>query len=42
MAARRTGERKERDVAATATAGWVGAPLHPTDNPMLDGVGPAA
>jgi photosynthetic reaction center H subunit len=29
-------------VHATPTAGWPGAPLHPTGNPMIDGVGPAS
>jgi photosynthetic reaction center H subunit len=31
-----------RPVAATPIGGWPGAPLEPTGNPMLDGVGPAA
>lgn len=34
--------REERPVAAVPTAPWSGAPLQPTGNPMLDGVGPAA
>jgi photosynthetic reaction center H subunit len=34
-------EARER-VAATPAAAWPGAPLVPTGNPMLDGVGPAA
>ena len=32
----------ERPIAATPTAPWPGAPLQPTGNPMLDGVGPAS
>lgn len=31
-----------RDIAAVAIGGWPGAPLEPTGNPMLDGVGPGA
>ena len=31
-----------REIAARPTAGHPGAPLEPTGNPMLDGVGPAA
>jgi photosynthetic reaction center H subunit len=31
-----------RAVAAQPAAAWPGAPLEPTGNPMLDGVGPAA
>lgn len=31
-----------RDVAAAPIAPWPGAPLEPTGNPMLDGVGPGA
>jgi photosynthetic reaction center H subunit len=34
--------RVERDIAAEPTALWPGAPLEPTGNPMIDGVGPAA
>jgi photosynthetic reaction center H subunit len=29
-------------LAAKPVAGWLGAPLHPSGNPMVDGVGPAA
>ncbi len=29
-------------LAARPVAGWPGAPLHPSGNPMVDGVGPAA
>ncbi len=32
----------ERDVAAHPVEPWPGAPMHPTGNPMVDGVGPAA
>jgi photosynthetic reaction center H subunit len=32
----------EREIAARPTAGHPGAPLEPTGNPMLDGVGPAS
>jgi photosynthetic reaction center H subunit len=31
-----------RDIAATPAGGYPGAPLEPTGNPMVDGVGPAA
>jgi photosynthetic reaction center H subunit len=31
-----------RDVALTPTAPWPGAPMGPTGNPMLDGVGPGS
>jgi photosynthetic reaction center H subunit len=31
-----------REIRATPVAPWPGAPLTPTGNPMLDGVGPAA
>jgi len=31
-----------REIAAEPIAGWPGAPLEPTGNPMTDGVGPAA
>lgn len=30
------------ELAAEPVAAWPGAPLHPTGNPMVDGVGPAA
>jgi len=37
------GPRNERrDIAAKPVAPWPGAPLEPTGDPMLDGVGPAA
>lgn len=36
------GKRDTREVKATPTGGWPGAPLEPTGNPMVDGVGPAA
>jgi photosynthetic reaction center H subunit len=36
------GNTAEREIAAKPVAGWPGAPLMPTGNPMLDGVGPAA
>lgn len=32
----------QRAIAALPTAGWSGAPLEPTGNPMIDAVGPAA
>ena len=32
----------ERDIAAEPVAGFPGAPLEPTGNPLVDGVGPAA
>lgn len=32
----------ERPIAALPTGNWPGAPLQPTGNPMLDGVGPAS
>jgi len=35
-------ERVERPILAKAIGGYPGAPLQPTGNPMLDGVGPAA
>lgn len=35
-------ERDQRPIAAAPVAGFPGAPLEPTGNPMLDGVGPAA
>lgn len=31
-----------RDIAATPTGAWPGAPLEPTGNPMVDGVGAAS
>ncbi|MFO1306540.1 MAG: photosynthetic reaction center subunit H [Burkholderiales bacterium] len=31
-----------REIAATPSAGFPGAPLEPTGNPMIDGVGPAS
>jgi photosynthetic reaction center H subunit len=34
--------RDSRDIRAIPVAGWPGAPLEPTGNPMLDGVGPAS
>lgn len=37
-----TGKRDARPVKAAPVAGFPGAPLEPTGNPMLDGVGPAA
>jgi photosynthetic reaction center H subunit len=36
------GKKDLRELRATPTAPWSGAPLEPTGNPMLDGVGPAA
>ena len=35
-------EDNEPELRAEPTAPWPGAPLEPTGNPMLDGVGPAA
>jgi photosynthetic reaction center H subunit len=35
-------ERDWREVLARPTEAWPGAPLEPTGNPMVDGVGPAA
>jgi photosynthetic reaction center H subunit len=32
----------QREIRATPAEPWPGAPLQPTGNPMLDGVGPAA
>ena len=32
----------DREIRAVPTAPWPGAPLEPTGNPMLDGVGPAS
>ncbi len=37
-----SGRRDTRDVMARPVAPWPGAPLVPTGDPMLDGVGPAA
>jgi photosynthetic reaction center H subunit len=37
-----SGQVDNRPVAAQPTGPWPGAPLEPTGNPMLDGVGPAA
>ena len=34
--------KDDRPVKAIALQGWLGAPLEPTGNPMLDGVGPAS
>jgi photosynthetic reaction center H subunit len=36
------GLREQRDLAAEPIGRWLGAPLEPTGNPMLDGVGPGA
>ncbi|MCC5867426.1 MAG: photosynthetic reaction center subunit H [Gammaproteobacteria bacterium] len=36
------GKRDTREIKATPIGGWPGAPLEPTGNPMVDGVGPAA
>jgi photosynthetic reaction center H subunit len=36
------GRADTREIRAQPTADWPGAPLEPTGNPMLDGVGPAA
>ncbi len=35
-------ERDTREIRAKPVAGWTGAPLEPTGDPMRDGVGPAA
>ena len=35
-------EKDMRELKAKPSAGWPGAPLVPTGNPMVDGVGPAA
>lgn len=35
-------EHDTREIKAKPVAGWPGAPLQPTGNPMVDGVGPAA
>jgi len=37
-----SGRPDARPIAARATAPWPGAPIEPTGNPMLDGVGPGA
>lgn len=37
-----SGKVDTREVRAKPVGGWPGAPLQPTGNPMLDGVGPAA
>jgi photosynthetic reaction center H subunit len=37
-----SGKKDLRELRATPSAPWPGAPLEPTGNPMLDGVGPAA
>jgi photosynthetic reaction center H subunit len=34
--------REEREIAAEPSGGWLGAPLEPTGNPMIDGIGPGA
>lgn len=34
--------RETREIRAVPVAAWPGAPLEPTGNPMLDGVGPAS
>jgi photosynthetic reaction center H subunit len=34
--------RDSREIRAVPVAAWPGAPLEPTGNPMLDGVGPAS
>jgi photosynthetic reaction center H subunit len=34
--------REERELAAEPNGAYLGAPLEPTGNPMLDGVGPGA
>lgn len=36
------GKADRREVKAVPTGPWPGAPLEPTGNPMVDGVGPAA
>jgi photosynthetic reaction center H subunit len=36
------GKRDTRAIAAKPVGAWLGAPLMPTGNPMLDGVGPAS
>jgi photosynthetic reaction center H subunit len=37
-----TTEAPSGPIAAKPTGAWIGAPLEPTGNPMLDGVGPGA
>ncbi len=37
-----SGKADTRQIRATPVGPWPGAPLEPTGNPMLDGVGPAA
>jgi len=37
-----SGNVDDREIRAKPIAGWPGAPLEPTGDPMLDGVGPAA
>lgn len=37
-----SGLREQRELAAEPIGPWLGAPLEPTGNPMLDGVGPGA
>ena len=37
-----SGQRDTREIAAKPVGAWLGAPLHPTGNPMRDGVGPAS
>jgi photosynthetic reaction center H subunit len=41
-AAAPSGKGDTREIRARPTGGWPGAPLEPTGDPMLDGVGPAA
>jgi len=36
------GRRDAREIKAAPVAPWPGAPLEPTGNPMIDGVGPAS
>ena len=36
------GRRDTREIRAAPVGGWLGAPLEPTGNPMIDGVGPAS
>jgi photosynthetic reaction center H subunit len=36
------GNPDDREIKAVPVAPWPGAPLHPTGNPMADGVGPAS
>lgn len=36
------GKGDDRQIKAMPIGAWPGAPLHPTGNPMVDGVGPAA